>query len=195
MSFLHRRFRAVALALITVGACGAWTAQAITIATFADPAADGSTPLFTLSGMTLTGGWSATGLNLLTPGIPAPDFPDAHFTLTPLTVSPSGVTSGGSILFTDASSAPLFTIMFDSGQLSPIAFGATEFLSLNVVSFSGPIVPPGLNMESFAFSFANQTVTPLGFTATASFTSSAVPEPASIMLLAGGVASLIRRRR
>jgi len=55
------------------------------------------------------------------------------------------------------------------------------------------------SLFSFSFSFVNQM--PLngnpndGYTATASFTSSAVPEPATMCLLAlGGLAVLIRRR-
>ena len=50
-------------------AVAAASAGTITIATFADTAADSSTPVFTLAGDQFQGGWSSTGLNLLTPGL------------------------------------------------------------------------------------------------------------------------------
>ncbi|MBI5864061.1 MAG: PEP-CTERM sorting domain-containing protein, partial [Planctomycetes bacterium] len=52
----------------------------------------------------------------------------------------------------------------------------------------------GLSQEAFAFSFANPVGTPENYTATASFTSSAIPEPASIALLAIGGLLALRRR-
>jgi hypothetical protein len=69
-------------------------------------------------------------------------------------------------------------------------------LRLDGVTFSGPNVPAGLSQEMYNFSFAN------GFdngqfvhSYTASFTSSAVPEPASMIALGAGLLALARRRR
>jgi hypothetical protein len=65
----------------------------------------------------------------------------------------------------------------------------------NGVTFSGPLVPSGLSQETFNFSFANFVQNANGATATAAFTSSAVPEPASIAAIGLGLAAMIRRRR
>ena len=71
-----------ALALSVV----AGSAQAATIATFADPTSGPTPSLFQWNGITgtLTGGWSGTGLNLLTPSTSAIDFTNATFTFQPL---------------------------------------------------------------------------------------------------------------
>ena len=90
--------------------------------------------------------------------------------------------------------AGIAAISFSGGTLtSPSTFGASDFVGQNVV-FSGPIIPAGLSQESFAFSFANPVGTIEDYTVTAAFTSSAVPEPASIALLALGALVAIRRR-
>ncbi len=166
-----------------------------TIATFADPASDGSTPLFTLSGSTLSGGWSDTGLDLVTP-ISGDEFPDATFTMTDLTVlDTEGTLSGGTIEFFDNVGGLILQIGFDSGQLfAPFGFGASTLVGHNV-SFSGPIITFPLEEELFSFSFANQITTPDGFTWTAAFTSSAIPEPATLTLLVVGALTLGSRRR
>ncbi|MFQ5805650.1 MAG: PEP-CTERM sorting domain-containing protein [Phycisphaerae bacterium] len=172
------------------------SAPADTIATFADPASDGSTPLFTLSGSTLSGDWSDTGLDLITP-ISGDEFPDATFTMTDLTVlDPEGSLSGGTIEFFDNGGSSVLRIDFDAGQLfSPFGFGASTLVGHNV-TFSGPIITIPLVEESFAFSFANQVTTPDGFTWTAAFTSSAIPEPATLtLLIVGGIATGVSRRR
>ena len=171
----------------------------VTIATFADPAAgDGSTPLFSYNASTqmLNGGWALDGLNLQTY---AATYVDATFTMTPVSVVNAVLpseTQDGTIIFYSAQGTMLMTIDFDSAQLGYTSFGGTEFMNLNDVTFTGPVLPFPVDMESFAFSFANQELVngDGSFTATAAFTSSALPEPATLMLLLPAAAVLIRRR-
>lgn len=189
-------------------------AGAGTIATFADPS-DGSKPVFvfTSNGQTgqLFGGWSDPGLRLLTPGlIGDPEYPDAKFVLAGMTVThpPTGgvkatrltqtlwALDSGMISFFDKNNQFLFRITFASATLlTPQGFGASDF-SANTVHMSGPIVPDGLFDEAFSFSFANPNGDFDNYTVTSSFTSSAVPEPASLgVLLSGAVGALLRRHR
>jgi hypothetical protein len=181
--------------LLAVGSAA--QADTFTLATFADPAINGTTPLFTYDGATLTGQWVAPGMKLETPGVPAPDFANATFVMTPVAVAGplGGPTTGGQIAFFDAAHALLMTITFDQGWLTiPFGFGLSDFAMQNVV-IAGPIIPFVLEQESAAFSFANQRRVGNLFTATASFTSSAaVPEAGSIGLLAAGVVTLLRRK-
>jgi len=134
-------------------------------------------------------------LTLQTPGAGGIDYTDATFSMGAVTVNPDNSTTGGTIEFFASNSDPLFTIAFDSGTLNKnVGFGATDFIAQGV-SISGPIIPFALMDEAFAFSFANQFATANGFTATADFTSSATPEPASLCLTALGTAFVMRRRR
>ena len=179
----------------------------MTIATFDDPALDSSTPLFRvdLTNNLITGGWddSKTGLNLdvVYSGNP---FPDAFFTMTQVSYIGDimgGSTGGGTIKFfeNNTSTPPLIQIDFDSATISPIGFGG--LFAFNDVTISGSQISGQLTEEpAFSFGFANQV--PLnnnlddGFTATAAFTSSAVPEPATLALLGiGALITLTRRRR
>lgn len=172
-------------------------AGADTIATFADPAPNGNNGqhLFELTDSTLRAGWQSSGLDLITP-ITGGLYQDATFTMTDLTVDEFGATSGGTIQFHESGGALILQIDFDAGQLyAPFGFGATSLIEGQNVSFSGPIVTIPLELESFAFSFANQVTTPTGFTWTAAFTSSAIPEPATAMLLVLGSAALAFTRR
>ena len=185
--------------LLVAGGLFAFAGQAqagsFTVATFADPASDSSTPLFELNVDQFSGEWAGTGLTLQTPGAGGIDYTDATFSMGAVTVNPDNSTTGGTIEFFASNSDPLFTIAFDSGTLNKnVGFGATDFIAQGV-SISGPIIPFALMDEAFAFSFANQFATANGFTATADFTSSATPEPASLCLTALGTAFVMRRRR
>ena len=128
--------------------------------------------------------------------------------MTPLAYSApvfTGQTGSGTILFfaDGTNTNPLFQIDFASAQISVGNLAGDNIFSANSVILTvGPGGPTAYTQEaSFAFSFANQvpiratpTAPPTGFTATAAFTSSAIPEPAvALMLCLGGVAVLRRR--
>jgi hypothetical protein len=192
-----------------VGLIPADSKASLTIATFADPSKSSSDPLFTVDfvQMKFTGGWpdSKTGLLLEIP-YQSISFQNAWFDMTEVTIlSPAGDTGSGQIrFFQDGDSVnPLVVIDFDSGLVSRYSFGADEFFVADNVTITGPIIPETLSEEQLAFSFSNLAKLPGhtnwsdGFTATASFTSSAlpVPEPATICLLGLGALSLLSRKR
>lgn len=180
-----------------------------TIATFADPSPGSSSPLFTADfSDNLTGGWddSKTGLTLQIP-FSGNTFTNAWFEMSPLDLTPQvpGMvyeTGGGSISFyADLGTNPLLVFTFDKGMLSPFGFGSNETLLLADVTITGSEVTGGVfSQEQFAFSLSN--LTPLagsfnnGFTATGSFSSSAihVPEPATLGLLGFGALSIFKRK-
>jgi hypothetical protein len=186
-----------------------------TIATFADPSISSSNPLFTVdfTALTLNGVWSdaQTGLTLQVP-YSGHTFSNAWFTtngaisLTQIVPSLPYYNAGAGVIdfYKDGTSTnPLLVIGFDGGFVSPYGFGANEVLfTANNVTITGSEITSTLSQEQFSFSFAN--VTPFssigtaandtGFTATASFTSSAVPEPATITLLCAGVLTLLKRK-
>jgi hypothetical protein len=191
------RIRRLWLAAVTAPALFASiSASAGTVATFADPAANGSTPLFQLAGTTFTGGWSGPNLTFEVP-ITGSVWSNATFTMTPLTVSGTGQLSNGTIEFHKSPAQGgglVLQIDFNAASLAPFGFGASDFFLGQTVTFSGPGIPGGLTEETFAFSFANPVHIGDIYTYTASFTSSAVPEPCTLLLLGLGIVRILRRR-
>jgi hypothetical protein len=187
-------------------------ATSVTIATFADPSTNSTEWLFKIDKVnnTLQGGWDDSRTNLtLQVRFSGNTFDDAFFTMTDVTIT--GVTdpekgrkTGSGIIkfFQDnadpQSVTPLVQIAFDQAWVTFYAMGAADRFTADGVTITGSEIAPTLSDESFAFSFANQE--PLdgsfdnGYTASASFTSSAVPEPATAILLAFGSLALSRTR-
>jgi hypothetical protein len=201
-------FICLAICLIT-SACA--QAESVTIATFSDPTFQGTMPSFTvdLSQDLITGGWDDSEDNL-TLNLPfsGEEYTDVYFTMTPIAYTGNlggGQTEGGSISFfesgQDINTEAIFRIDFIQAWLNYINFGQSDGFSSDGVTFSGTALSGNiLTDESFAFSFTNYQ--PLGgdwangFTASASFTSSAaIPEPASMILLGAGSLVLLRRKR
>lgn len=179
----------------------------MTIATFDDPALSSTTHLFevNLTNNLITGGWDDSQTNLdLDVVYSGNTFYDAFFVIIPVSYTGNiagGITGSGTIKFfadnQSTSTTPLIQIDFDSANISLNSFGALELFSTNVVTIHGTEIGVPLTDEAFSFSFANQVALPIdhGYTATAAFTSSAVPEPATVFLLGiGGLITVSRRR-
>lgn len=178
------------------------SAQAVTIATHADPSGNAASPLFYASDTSVSASWSGTGLTLQVP-VASLSFNDVQMEMLSVTRTEAGAVDllgAGMVKFwtTDANN-PIFTMTFDGGFIAePFAAGASEFTA-NVISFGGSAlasVNPLAN-EQFVFSFANKGGDTQLRTYTAAMTSSAdvVPEPATMTLLGLGAAALISRRR
>jgi hypothetical protein len=205
---LKRVFVSLLVAVIVILSCGLTQAAAVTITTFADPTVDGSTPLFTvdLGSNFISGGWldSQTGLDLVIFGN---HFNNAFFKMDPVSYTgglTGGETGNGIIRFfadgQDPGTTPLVQIVFNKAYLTPSGFGVTAPFFVADVAITGSEIGGSLTDESFMFGFTNHR--PLagdwnnGYTATASLTSSAVPEPATLVLLGtAGIWSFTRKKR
>lgn len=180
--------------------------QAITMATFSDPAPDSNSPLFDwdTNAMTLSAAWTGPGFDLQTPGfIGGGLVSNTHFVMNSVSLTPVinnvlyTMGSGTIDFYTTNVNNPFFTITFSGGTfLNPLNASSSE-LTGNVVNFLGALVPNNLANKQFAFSLVNPIMSGGHVTYTAAFTSSAdvVPEPFSILAMATGVAALVKKRR
>ncbi len=186
------------------------------VATFADPSSDGdSPPMFTIDfgyPGTLAGGWGydETGLNLEIVWPSAAEvYPDAFFIFDTIDYygEVTGGTTGAGVVefYADGDTAMAETLLkleFNGASLNLGGVYAHSIFIADNVTISGKGIPTTLNMEEFSFSFAKKQPVggdgwcgATGFTATAAFTSSAIPEPISLGLLTLGSLVLLRAGR
>ncbi len=185
-----------------------------TMISFANPSNNASDPLITVdfTNNLISGGWddSKTGLDLVAHFLGGTTYHNTWFVISPTVYTDdtfNGQTdSGGSIQFyqdNTPADQPLMMIEYDYATLSPGGLFADEVFTLGDIDVSGPITE-GFNFtqESISFSLANQHFIDdnpqNGFTATASFDSSAkiVPEPLTLTLLGlGGSVLILKRKR
>lgn len=212
-TFMHRR---VIAALLGVGLVGVSLAQALTIASFADPTV-GTSPIqymFAVRDGAPTGTISepanaplvnlyldpSTGIGGLHSGVDLA-YPQLAYTGSFL----AGATIGQGYFDFVEQGQSLLRIDFDSAYLSRSTIGGDDIFSMSNVRFSvmGQPLPIEPGTGSFAFSFTNQKPYPgapaptTGFDATSAFNCSAnvIPEPATFAILAIGAGLSLWRRR
>jgi hypothetical protein len=205
----------ILLTFLSVGFISADAKASLTIATFADPSEDSSNPLFAVDfiNMNLNGEWpdTKTGLILEIP-YSGHIFENAWFDMNEVTITSKvtipglgvfGQTGPGRVNFyQDGNSTDqLVVVDFDSGFVSFDSFGADNEFTAENVTITGSEITGTLSEEEFTFNFANLAMLPNsnnwddGFTATAAFTSSAIPEPATVCLFGLGALSLFNRKK
>ena len=205
-----------AVAFLVAGLLGGVGAQADRIMTFEDPAPDGDDYTFIIDmvGQTLVGGWDDSkqdlDLNLETVLGAGMIFEDAWFEMPTVNYAIGGLGSyevdPGVINFYEDNAAPgsvpLVEIVFDGGYLWGGGFGAEPFLrsdaAVITVNHGGSTYIFGEDV-SFGFGFTSQVYIPAVYmTASSAFTSSGgpiVPEPASVVLLLGGMGAWFYKRQ
>lgn len=191
---MNTRTFVVSLAVLCVGAVA--QAQSFTVATFSDPSNDPNSPLFTATSADVVGSWLGTGLDLVIPET-STTYNDVKMNMD--SVSRTGTALGsGMISFWDTDmNNPLFTIEFEEAVILEPFFASASFIEGQDVTFGGSAIASlqPLSAEQFSFSFANPFAGQGFNTYTASMTSSAVPEPASMIALGLGVAALASRKK
>jgi hypothetical protein len=196
-SMSYRSLLPAALVAVLASA-GTSVASSMTFATFSDPSTSASDFMFLMpsdySG--LRGSWTVPGLTLQVP-FAGQTFNDVKFELT---TTSGDLTQPGRIDFSTSTGDKLMTVAFTSATLAEFGFGARDTVA-NPDRVEITYYPWGLDWnptnEMFSFSFANVAEYQSSgdyLTATAAFSSSAIPEPTTVALLAIGCAILIRRR-
>lgn len=194
----------IAFSIALMGAAS--LSQAFTLATAADPTScyPGSAMFYT-GYNEISGEWTGSGLNLIIPET-GMTYENVSFRMDSVYKSGShGEYGPGSLTFYTDCTDNLLTFTWDKSYVyAPFGFGASDFNSganptYGNVSVHGDAIA-GLgeftNVQ-FAFSFANPYNGGDYNSYSAAFTSSAeaVPEPASLALIAAGVAAAAARRR
>lgn len=190
------------LAALAFCAFAAASQASFTVATFNDPTTTASDVMFTFdsNNMTLNGAYAGNNLDLVHPGFtgggmtPMVTYTTSNISLTMIAANVFQM-GAGTIDFFDPSNVNIFKITFSGGLfVNPFSASSAD-ISGFAVTFSGPNVPSGLSNEQFSFSLANATNNAGVWTYTSAFTSSAVPEPATMVALGSGLALLAARRR
>lgn len=190
------------LAFVAFATLAAASQASFTVATFNDPTSTSSEVMFTFdsNNMTLGGAYLGANLDLQHPGFTGGGstsgvtYTTSLVNLTPIASNVFQM-GAGTIQFFDSFSTNIFTISFSGGLfVNPFSASSADISGFNV-TFSGPNVPSGLSDEQFSFSLANAINTSGVWTYTSAFTSSAVPEPATMIALGSGLALLAARRR
>jgi hypothetical protein len=201
------------LAVILIMTTSVWAVLPIeTVATFNDPSASGSTPLFVVDLETeiISGLWLSVyeNLDLAIPIAGAGVvYEDARFVMpdviiTDVTNPLLGTKTGAGVISfyeDDIATEALVEITFDSAWITYFGMGASDFYADDNVTFSGSQISGTLSGGSFTFTFdyhqAIEGDWEKGFTATAAYFTSSIPEPMTVLLLGLGGLLVINKRK